>query len=217
MRKKIVIILIIVAFILAGISIYFFVSSSNPQTKEETASPVGENETAQGEAKQPPSTALKEYTHEAGFTFSYPESLTIQEKQIRDEATYADITVSSGESSGEITIKAEDSKLKTAKEWITAKKIAPMPEAIEKVEVADLNGEQFTTATQTITLVFDQGILFSFILTNPDNDQTLGVGYKTITETFAFVEKETTEQTTSQSPTSEGEEDIISEEEEIIE
>lgn len=214
MRKKIVIILIIVAFILAGISIYFFVSSSNPQTKEETASPISENEAVQEEAEQPPSTSLKEYTHEAGFTFSYPESLTIQEKQVQDETVYADIAISSGESTGEIAIKAEDSKIKTAKEWITAKKIAPTPETIKKVTIAELSGEQFVTATQTITLVSDQSVLFSFILTNADTSTFLKDAYDRIIETFAFVKKETTEQTTSQPTTDEG--DVISEEEEII-
>ena len=151
---------------------------------------------------------LKTYFNDSGFSFKYPESLTLSEKEIDDESIYAWVELTNPQNKDVILIKLEDSDLKKIDDWFTASNKKDIKGEIKKVKLADLEGRQFTTKeSQLTTLALDEGSVLISISGNPSSV------HLQIVSSFIFTQSAQT--TTDTSNTSE--EDIIFEGEEVIE
>ena len=151
---------------------------------------------------------LKTYTNDSGFSFKYPESFTLSEKEVDDESTYAWVELTNPQNKDVISIKLEDSDLKKIDDWFTASNKKDIKGEIKKVKLADLDGRQFTNKkNQLATLALDEG---GVLISISGNSSSV---HQQIVSSFIFTQSSQT--TTDTSNTSE--EDIIFEGEEVVE
>ena len=156
----------------------------------------------------PPQVRLKTYANDSGFSFKYPESFTLSEKEASDESTYAWVELTNPKNKDVISIKLEDSDLKKIDDWFTTSKKKDIKGEIKKIKLADLEGRQFANKeNQITTLALDEGGVLISILSNSSSV------HQQIVSSFIFTQSSQT--TTDTSNTSE--EDIIFEGEEVIE
>jgi len=153
------------------------------------------------------SSKSKIYINPSGFSFKYPESFLLNEKKINDQSTYAWIELTDPQRKGIISIKLEDYDLSKIDDWFTAARKNGIKGEIKKVKLADLEGREFTTGNQTITLALDQGGVLITITTD-----LLLPAYNQIVSSFIFSQPAQT--TTNISGDESG--DIIFEGEEVI-
>lgn len=154
----------------------------------------------------------KTYFNESGFNFEYPESLTLSEKEVTDESTYAWIELTNPQNKDIISIKLEDSDLTEIDDWFTASNKKDIKGEIKETKLADIDGRQFTDKeNQLTTLALDQGGVLISIIGNPSS------AHEQIVSSFIFTQTAQTTTDTSDSSYDSGGEDIIFEGEEVIE
>lgn len=168
MNKKLVIISIFVLLIIGGIAGWFYFNRTIKTSLESQKSSLSKNL---------PSQNLKEYLSDSGFSFGYPEDLTLDNKKASDSATYADISLTSPKVPGQITIKISDTKLKSLEDYSRGKEIT-----LAGIPAWEINSQDGGLSTAAL----DQGILF-IIKVSPENEQDFWLSaYKTLISTFAF-------------------------------
>jgi len=142
----------------------------------------------------------KTYNNASGFSFKYPDSFTLSEKEV-DESTYAWVELTNSENKEAVSIKLEDSDLNEIDDWFTISKKSDIKGEIKKVKLADLDGRQFTTEKGRITtLALDEG---GVLITISGNSSSV---HQQIVSSFIFTQS--TQTTTG---------DVIFEGEEVIE
>lgn len=204
MNKKLVIISIFVLLIIGGIAGWF---SFNKTSFNRTIKTSLESQKS-SLSKNLPSQNLKEYLSDSGFSFSYPEELTLDNKKASDSATYADISLTSPKVPGQITLKIADTGLKSLEDWSKKGKEITLA-GIPAWEISSQDGGLSTAA-------LDQGILFQIeVLPDKEEDYWSSV-YKTLIETFSFSPPDVGESSNVESSGDAGGE-IIFEGEETIE
>ena len=150
---------------------------------------------------------LKTYANDSGFSFKYPESFTLSEKEVEDESSYAWVELTNPKNKDVISIKLDDSDFEEVDDWFTASNKKDIEGEIKKVRLADLDGRQFTNKkNQTTTLALDEGGVLISILGNPSTV------HQQIVSSFIFTQSAQTTTTDTSSA-----EDIIFEGEEVIE
>ena len=197
-------ILIIGGLLLSGI-IFIFLT----QKYKKTASP------ATGAINNAPTSSqpqIKTYADVAGFSFKYPESLTLSEKEFDDESIYAWVELTDPKNKNVISVKLEDSDLAEIDDWFTASNKTDIKGEIKEIELADINGRQFTgKENQLTTLALDEGGVLISISGNPSSV------HQQIISSFIFTQDAQSTNNTSNGSDVGGEGDIIFEGEEVIE
>ena len=107
MIKKVVLVLAILLGVVAVILVL------NPGQKSPTSPNLPETKKV-----TVPSETLKDYTDPAGFSFSYPDNLSITKNDLENSSVYADLQLASKDVSGSLSLKIADSKYKTLDEWL---------------------------------------------------------------------------------------------------
>lgn len=207
MDRKIIIGGIIGLVLVGGVTGWFFVRSLQ---KDSAVSPM-----PQGEVSTPllPSKTLKAYESEAGFTFQYPDDVTVSAKDIDDSATYADVEISSTKASGKLTFKAVDTKLPSLASWLKENK-KDLSNA-KDITLGDLAAKEIVSDGTIKSVALDQGVLFTIAVEGSEQEEFWKSVYETLLSTFAFVQAETL-QGSSGSSSGAGA-DVIFEGEEVIE
>ena len=156
---------------------------------------------------------LKTYFNDSGFSFKYPESFTLSEKEVADESIYAWVELTNPKNKDVVSIKLEDSGLAKIDDFFTTpNKKNGIKGEIKKVRLADLDGRQFTDKeNQLTTLALDEGGVLVSISGNP-----LSIHLQ-IVSGFIFTQSAQTTTDTSTDSGGSGEEDIIFEGEEVVE
>ena len=156
---------------------------------------------------------LKTYFNDSGFSFKYPESFTLSEKEVTDESIYAWVELTNPKNKDVVSIKLEDSGLAKIDDFFTTpNKKNGIKGEIKKVRLADLDGRQFTDKeNQLTTLALDEGGVLVSISGNP-----LSIHLQ-IVSGFIFTQSAQTTTDTSTDSGGSGEEDIIFEGEEVVE
>lgn len=106
-----------------------------------------------------PSETLKEYSDPSGFTFSYPDNLSLVAAEINDNNTYADLQLSSKDVSGSLNLKISDSKFKTIDEWLKLNSSAGA--TTRDVKLGSLKAKEIKIKDRMLLGALDQGIFFS--------------------------------------------------------
>lgn len=186
-------------------SIAFVILTQRPKNPNFSVKDVT-NSTSTTDASSP--IQLKTYVNASGFSFKYPESFVLSEKEVADESAYAWVELTNPQNKNVISVKLEGSYLVKIDEWFTASNKKGIKGEIKEVKLADLDGRQFTIEeSQLTTLALDKGGVLISISGNP-----LSV-HQQIVSSFIFTQSA---QTTNTSNSGEGE-DVIFEGEEVIE
>ncbi|MBI2040324.1 hypothetical protein HYT18_04585 [Candidatus Microgenomates bacterium] len=202
MKKKIILLAGAVGLTVIGL-ILLYLRQQNP-----LSSPQSNLVKTVKEVK--PSQTYIEYTDPSGFSFSYPDNLSISKAEIEDTTTYADLQLFSQDVNGSITIKITDSKFTSLDDWLKENKIPP-DNISKEVRLGNLNGLEVRTSDRLLTAALDQGVLFTIELPLIEQDFWMKV-YEGILAEFTFVSPDTTaSQGTSDSS------DVIFEGEEVVE
>jgi hypothetical protein len=161
-----------------------------------------------------PSETMIEYQDPAGFSFAYPDNISITNRLIEentDPAAYADLQLYSKEKSGSLSLRITDTTQSTLSAWLKDNNIADsnLPQI---VTLGTLPAWKVTTADHILLGAIDHGILFTVEM--PLIEQTFWQPiYDQVVSNFSFTTPETS---SIQSNTSTGEE-IVFESEEVVE
>jgi len=101
------------------------------------------------------SNTFKEYPDPSGFTFSYPDNLTITNNKVTDDSTYSDIQLSSNGVNGSLSIKITDSKFKTIDDWIKLNKGVSKEKQLGNIKAIEIE-----TQDRLFLAALDNGIFF---------------------------------------------------------
>lgn len=157
MNRKTLILGVVSVLLVAGL-VGFLILNPN-----EGEAPVSAPE-AKKEAT--PSQTYIDYADPAGFSFSYPDNVSIANKvsenedTVKDPDAYADLQLFSKDKSGSINLRIADTKFKTLQEW---KKDNQIPESVQASEkmLGQLKASEFKTTDRLFLAAIDQGVLFT--------------------------------------------------------
>lgn len=196
---------IAVAFLVAvGVSVYVL-----SQKKNTILSPTVQEYKETSTMSLSPSENKKNYTDESGFTFSYPEDLTLKKNDSNDVRVYTDIALTSTRLGGGVSVKVSDSPFPSLENWVKAQKLdAP---AQKGAAIGRLEAYEIITPTRRTTAAIDQGILFVIETTFEGKESFWSRVHSDVVSTFTF----TATQESGAGATSSEEEVIV--EEELIE
>lgn len=107
-----------------------------------------------------PSETLKEYSDPSGFTFSYPDNLSLVNNKIEDDITYADIQLTSKEVSGSLSLRIVDSKYTTLDDWLKLNQGAAK-EGSKEVKLGSVKASELKLNDRLLLGALDQKILFT--------------------------------------------------------
>lgn len=209
MNSKTLILIVITCVLLAagaGGFYFLFGSKTEPEFKSIAAVPKDIK----------PSETFIEYSDPSGFSFNYPDNLSITNAnagEIVDPDAYASLQLFSKDKSGSLTIKITDTKLKTREDWLKANGIPESNVPVEK-QLGNLKAWEVKTGDRLMLASIDQGVLFA--VESPLVEQEFwGKVYDKVLEGFVFNAPETVSATqeTAAAPADE----IVFEGEEVIE
>lgn len=110
-----------------------------------------------------PSETFIDYTDPSGFSFSYPDNLSILNVKAQSEVdsnSYADLQLFSKDKNGSLTIRIEDSELASLNDWLKANNIPSSTTPVEK-KLGGLEGLEVKTGDRLMLASLDQGVLFT--------------------------------------------------------
>lgn len=132
-----------------------------------------------------PSESKKTYESDAGFSFSYPSDVDLEEFDL-DQTTYADIELHSATVAGILKFRITDSKDTTASAWIATKNPAAKNTASDRT-LDDIQGLEYVSENQILFAALDQGALFTIDIEPRENSVFWQTVYDGIVSSFAFV------------------------------
>ncbi|MBM3205448.1 hypothetical protein FJZ41_01180 [Candidatus Shapirobacteria bacterium] len=150
MMKKIWLILaVVLALALIGVGGFFVWTNKNPQTLLRPLSETSEREAM--------TFTLKDWEDPAGFKFSYPQEVTIDNHQ-EDEENYASLELTEANHSGRLLIWMKDKKETSLDQWVANQEGDP------QVFDSDLGGHPakklaFLSPQKLLTAAFDQEVI----------------------------------------------------------
>jgi len=157
-----------------------------------------------------PSPAVKLLTWKdpAGFTFKYPEGLSVNSHP-EDNVNYANLEFTSPSQPGKITVLASDTKYSSLAKWLSADKTLASG-AVSDLKLGDLPAKKITTDSATVIATIDDGILFTLNSLSA-TDSALTTTFDTIFSTFVFYVPENVAKPATETDTSAPSGDLLEE------
>lgn len=200
--------LIVGVVVILGAAFFFLLQQPKSQ-ETPVLSPVSDQTTP---AKKSPSSTMKEYADPSGFSFNYPDDLSLVKSEATDSGTYADLKLMSNEVDGSLNLKIQDTKLASPGAWF--KENGQTGEA-KDVQWGMLNAKSVEDKDKTLFVAVDQGVLFTMEVSYSSQKDFWQAVSGQILSSFAF-NSEASQGTTAQSGGS-SEEDVTFEGEEVVE
>lgn len=113
----------------------------------------------QQEGQITPSKTLKTYIDPSGFSFNYPDNLSLLNNELKDESSYAELQLTASGASGSLVLKIADTKLTSLDEWVKLKNSSNEPP--QEVKLGKLKALQIKSNDKVLVGSLDQGILFT--------------------------------------------------------
>lgn len=145
------------------------------------------NPTSKDMAEAPkvvPSETYIDYSDPSGFSFSYPDNLSLTKNDEVDNNTYADIQLYAKGVNGSLSLNISDTKLKTLEEWLKQNQISSKVTPKE-VKLGSLKALEVKTTDRLMLGAIDQGILFTVEMPLIEEDFWMKVYGKVVSD-FAF-------------------------------
>lgn len=130
-----------------------------------------------------PSETFIEYTDPSGFSFSYPDNLSIEKKEEADTNDYADLQLFSKDVSGSLSLRIMDTKIKTLNDWV---KEASVSGTQTEKKLGNLKALEVKTNDRIMLAALDQGILFNIEVPAIEQEFWMKV-YEKVLKDFTFV------------------------------
>ncbi len=193
--------------LIVGIISYIVMNNSLPKPPEKTvtATPL----------KKMPSETTKDYTDPSGFFISYPDDLTLVNKESTDSASYASIELKKKGMSGNIAIDIADTKIKTVQAWLAQNNYASDSATITPKQLGTLSGTQVVTKDKIIAVAIDNGIIFTIVTTFAGEEDFWKNADESITRSFSFAQPEAQTSGGSDASAPQAESDVSVEEETV--
>ncbi len=161
-----------------------------------------------------PSDTLIDYQDPAGFSFSYPDNISITNHLTEENAdpnAYADLQLYSKEKSGSLSLRITDTNHATLSAWLKDNNIAENNQP-QSTTLGSLPAWQVKTSDHILLGAIDHGVLFTVEM--PLIEQTFWQPvYEKVVSNFSFISPEVV---TTQGTSFSGEE-IVFEGEEVVE
>lgn len=157
-----------------------------------------------------PSKTLKTYTDPSGFSFSYPDNLSLLNNELKDANSYAELQLTGSGVEGSLVLKIADSKLASLDEWIKTNKNASS-EVPKEVKLGNLKALEIKNNNKLLLGALDQGILFTIEVPLSEKDFWMDVYTKVIAD-FSFVPPSTAGSSTGEGSSS----DVTFDGEEVV-
>lgn len=113
-----------------------------------------------------PSKTLKTYTDPSGFSFNYPDNLSLLNNELKAADSYAELQLTASGVSGSLVLKITDSKLTSLDEWVKDKNSTA--EAPKEMKLGSLKALQIKSNDKLLLGALDQGILFTIEIPQED-------------------------------------------------
>lgn len=181
MKSKVWLIILAIVLVLAG-GAAFFIFGSKKNT-EVLPSPLIESNVP---TAPPTSPKILTWNDQAGFSFQYPDGLTIN-KHDEDVTNYAHIDFISSNNKSSVLVLASDTKYKTIDEWVKNDKSVLGASAIDSTLGDKPSKKVLSSDGGSISIgTIDSGILFT-ISTIAYKDTEIKSVFDKISSTFVFV------------------------------
>lgn len=178
--KKTILLLTLALGLIFGIYQLVFAPRKTPLTTSST------NKVAQ-KAEATPSKTLKTYTDPSGFSFNYPDNLSLTKNEINSPTTYADIQLTSKDVEGSLNLKISDSKFASTEEWVKANQFT-ISQTPNEVKLGDLKAVEVTTGNKLLLGALDSGVLFTIETSLGERKDFWMSVYKSVLTDFSFVQ-----------------------------
>ncbi len=133
-----------------------------------------------------PSNTFITYTDPTGFAFSYPDNLSLQNNELKDNDTYAELKLIAKGVNGSMNLKISDSKLSSLDEWLKTNKVTTSSQTPKEMKLGNLKAIEIKTTDHLLLGALDQGVLFTIeIPLGQDKDFWTNVYSKVLTD-FSF-------------------------------
>ncbi|MDP3998501.1 MAG: hypothetical protein Q8P89_02700 [bacterium] len=197
----------VIVLISGGGTFYFLSRQQSSETS--VLSPVS----APTAVKIMPSSALKEYSDPSGFSFNYPDDLSLTANEATSDSTYADLQLKSKDVEGDLKLKIQDTKLASAGAWL--KENGSTASGVKELRWGTLNAESVEDKDGIIFAAVDQEILFTMEVSYGGQKDFWQKVSDSILSSFAF----SSESSPGTSPQTGGAsaEDVTFEGEEVVE
>lgn len=176
MSKKIIIIILgVLILITIGAAIF-----ASRQQKEGFVSSVLEV----GKPKESSGKSLT-YEDESGFSFQYPSTLGVIEKDVNDPTVYSSLELSSKDHPGEkLVVRITDTSLATIDKWLKENPQTGNLANSAEIVLGDMSGKnlKYTNPSRNLILAVDNGILYR--LEAPEDGSFWTQALKMVSETF---------------------------------
>jgi hypothetical protein len=157
------------------------------------------------------------WTDQAGFSFNYPKDVKYDIHE-EDLENYAHIEFTHPDHPGTIIVWAKDTTASDITTWIKKDKVFSQGTMFD-TEFAGLSGKKVLLTTpkkKTITAVIDEAIVF-YVEGEFDQSEYWSKTYEHITSSFAFISGATGSQEGASGTSSDGSEELMVDEEEVLE
>lgn len=201
MNKKVILIL----FLITGLAVTIYFVLNPVKQKNTLLNPLSQNTTKE---ILPSETSL-EYTDPSGFSFNYPDNLSIKKQEITDNNTYADIELFSKDINGSLSLKITDSKFATLDDWLKSNQLTSN-ENPKEVKLGSLKAMEVKLKDRLILGALDSGILFNIEMPLIEENFWMKV-YNKVLASFSFASPENASSTGASAS------NVIFEGEEVIE
>lgn len=163
MNRKTILLIAAALVLMGGIFVVFFRPQNNLTTPQ----------TQPGAVNIEPSKTLKAHADPSGFTFNYPDNLSIYSNELKDENTYAQLQLTAKGVEGMLSLKIADSKLKSVP-------------GDKEVNLGNLKGKEVETEEKITLNALDSGVLFTVEIEFADKKDFWVSVYKSVISDFSF-------------------------------
>lgn len=129
-----------------------------------------------------PSDTFIEYIDPSGFSFNYPDNLSIEKSENLDNITYADLKLYSNQVSGSLSFKISDSPYKKIDEWVNLNK---PDDSTREVILGNLKAIEIRTKDRLLLGAIDSGVFFNIEVPLIEEEFWAKV-YKKVLTDFSF-------------------------------
>lgn len=173
MVKKI----LLASFILGLVILTLFILSPFKQKSLPVLSPATDTQLT-------PSKTLKTYTDPSGFSFAYPDNLSLLNNELKDSSSYAELQLTAKGAEGSLILKISDSKFASLDEWIQKSQ----GKSSKEVNLGTLKAVEIITEDKILLGALDEGIFFNIEVPLSQNKDFWMAVYSKVLTDFSFVD-----------------------------
>lgn len=177
MSKKNLLIIVLGVLAILVLGIIFVMSRAQKESFVSSVLEVGKPKESGGKSLA--------YEDESGFSFQYPSTLGVIEKDVNDPTVYSSLELSSKDHPGEkLVVKITDTSLATIDKWLKENPQTGNLTNSAEIILGGMSGKnlEYTNPSRSLILVVDNGILYR--LEAPEDGSFWTQALKMVSETF---------------------------------